>query len=58
MKIHLDNHQSWILASGSCGTYLQPLRPATPFICPIPHARIPPNAPAIDAAEKNRATRY
>ena len=39
-------------------TYLQPLRPATPLICPIPHARIPPKAPAIEAAEKNKATRY
>jgi hypothetical protein len=39
-------------------TYLQPLRPATPLMCPIPHARIPPKAPAIEAAEKNKATRY
>jgi hypothetical protein len=39
-------------------TYLQPLRPATPLMCPIPHARIPPKAPAMDAAEKNKATRY
>lgn len=38
--------------------YLQPLRPATPLICPIPHARIPPKAPAMEAAEKNKATRY
>ena len=39
-------------------TYRQPLRPATPLMCPIPHARIPPKAPAMDAAEKNKATRY
>jgi hypothetical protein len=39
-------------------TYLQPLRPATPLMCPIPHARIPPKAPAMEAAEKNKATRY
>ena len=39
-------------------THLQPFNPATPLICPIPQARMPPKAPAIEAAEKNRATRY
>lgn len=39
-------------------TYLHPLRPATPLMWPMPHARMPPKAPAMDAAEKNKATRY
>ena len=57
-----DPSKSWSVfisqASQADVTYLQPLRPATPLMCPIPHARIPPKAPAIDAAEKNKATRY
>ena len=34
----------------------QPLYPPTPFINPIPYAKIPPKAPASEAAEKKRAT--
>lgn len=62
MKIHLGQCQLSIIPASqgilAADTYLQPFKPATPLMCPMPQARIPPKAPAIEAAEKNRATRY
>jgi hypothetical protein len=37
--------------------HLQPLYPPTPFIFAIPKAKMPPKAPAKEAALKNKATR-
>jgi hypothetical protein len=38
--------------------HLHPAYPPTFLICAIPHAKIPPNAPANDAQLKNSEIRY
>lgn len=37
--------------------HLHPFSPPTPSINPMPYAKMPPKAPANEAAEKNRETR-
>lgn len=58
MNIHLADCQSNEATCRLSFTNLHPLKPPTPLMKPMPYAKIPPKAPAREAALKKSATRY